>query len=403
MSRIDELIAEHCPNGVEFRTLHEVAQIDGRNVAPSSMECESVTLYSLPSFDHARRPELLAPSSIGSAKTKLERPAVLVAKLNPHIPRVWRVEQVGRDSFCSTEFFPLQPTTSQLEIGYLYYFILSRMSHLAGSVTGSTNSHKRLHRQDFLSLRIPVPPLEVQREIVRVLDTFTQLEAELEAELEARRRQYEYYRLEIIHGLDAPRVLLSALGQWRGGITPSKANQRYWDAGTIPWVASMDVSASEGREIRGKVTKAALDETSLRIIPGPTVVVVMRSNILRRSFPIGIVSTDVTVNQDIRALVPRPDIDVGYVYEALRAAREDIRATCVRTDGSMAAVDSRAFLDFQIPLPPLDQQQRVADKLRHFDSMVHDISVGLPAELAARRQQYEYYRDRLLTFKEAVS
>ena len=163
----------------------------------------------------------------------------------------------------------------------------------------------------------------------------------------------------------------------------------------------MDVSASEGRKIRGKVTQAALEETSLKIIPGPTVVVVMRSNILRWSLPIGLVVSDLTVNQDIRALVPRKDVDVEYVYQALRAASETIRATCVRTDGSMAAVDSKAFLGFQIPMPPIAEQRRVALSLRGFDVMVSDLSAGLPAELVARRKQYEYYRDRLLTFEEA--
>lgn len=271
MSRIDELIAEHCPNGVEFRTLHEVAQIDGRNVAPSSMECESVTLYSLPSFDHARRPELLAPSSIGSAKTKLERAAVLVAKLNPHIPRVWRVEQVGRDSFCSTEFFPLQPTTSQLEIGYLYYFILSRMSHLAGSVTGSTNSHKRLHRQDFLSLRIPVPPLEVQREIVRVLDTFTQLEAELEAELEARRRQYSHFaELLLTSSGDVPRVYLGDVATIVRGASPRPIQSFITrEPDGIPWIKIGDAPAG-GKYITKteQLVSPAGAQKSRRIKPG---------------------------------------------------------------------------------------------------------------------------------------
>ena len=102
-------------------------------------------------------------------------------------------------------------------------------------------------------------------------------------------------------------------------------------------------------------------------------------------------------------MVPREGVDVEYVYHALKAASEGIRAACVRTDGSMAAVETKAFLDFQIPLPPLAEQKRIADDLRHFDAMVSDVNEGLPAELAARRQQYEYYRDRLLTFEEAVS
>lgn len=127
----------------------------------------------------------------------------------------------------------------------------------------------------------------------------------------------------------------------------------------------------------------------------------MRSNILRRRLPVGLVTIPTTVNQDIRALIPNSEVDADFAYQAIRASSEGIRATCVRTDGSMAAVDSRAFFDYEIPLPSLSEQRRIALKLRSFDALVNDLSVGLPAELAARRKQYEYYRDKLLTFPEA--
>ena len=147
---------------------------------------------------------------------------------------------------------------------------------------------------------------------------------------------------------------------------------------------------------------SGLSETSLRLVPAPSVAVVMRSNILRRTFPIGLVKVDTTVNQDMRVLVPREGVDAEYVFQVLRADAERIRSACVRTDGSMAAVDSQGFFGWEIPLPSLAEQRRVAKKLRHFDALVNDLSIGLPAEIAARRQQYEYYRDMLLTFEEAA-
>ena len=110
-----------------------------------------------------------------------------------------------------------------------------------------------------------------------------------------------------------------------------------------------------------------------------------------------------TLNQDMRALVPREGVDARFVYQALRADSERIRRECVRTDGSMAAVDSTSFFSWQIPLPSLDEQRRIAARLDAFDALVNDLSAGLAAELAARRKQYEYYRDRLLTFKEAAA
>lgn len=164
----------------------------------------------------------------------------------------------------------------------------------------------------------------------------------------------------------------------------------------------MDVSNTSTDDIRGRVTEYAISETPLRLVPAPSVAVVMRSNILRRTLPIGLIKVDTTVNQDIRVLVPRQGVEAEYVFQALRADSERIRSICVRTDGSMAAVDSQAFFGWEIPLPSFAEQRRIAAKLRHFDALVNDLSVGLPAELRTRRQQYEYYRDRLLTFPEAA-
>ncbi|MCT2995082.1 hypothetical protein EFN10_02880 [Propionibacterium freudenreichii] len=164
----------------------------------------TVTVYSLPAFDNNRTAERLIGSDVGSAKTALAHPTVLVAKLNPHIPRVWKLASIPNNSYSSPEFFPLVPDPNRLDLGFLYYFISTQLGKLASTVTGSTNSHKRLHREDFLGLRIPVPPLEVQHEIVKILDTFTDLEAELEAELEARRAQYEYYRDQLLSFNETP-------------------------------------------------------------------------------------------------------------------------------------------------------------------------------------------------------
>ena len=200
----DQLLTceQYCPDGVENLVMGEVATISGNGVQPSAMGTEPVSIFSLPSFDHGRVPETVGGTEVGSAKTKLGEPCVLVAKLNPHIPRVWRLDSLPERSYCSPEFYPLEPFHDVVDLGYLYYFVLTKMPLLAGAVTGSTNSHKRLHREDFLRLQIPVPPLEVQREIVSILDKFdalvNDLSSGLPAEITARRQQYEYYRDKLL-------------------------------------------------------------------------------------------------------------------------------------------------------------------------------------------------------------
>ena len=116
--------------------------------------------------------------------------------------------------------------------------------------------------------------------------------------------------------------------------------------------------------------------------------------------PVGFIDVDATANQDLRLLCPKEGIDARFVYQALLAASDAIRTKCVRTDGSMAAVDSQALFDWPVPIPPLDEQRRIAATLDKFDALFGNLTTGLPAEIRARRQQYEYYRNKLLTFEE---
>lgn len=110
MNSLDELIAELGGDGVAYLPLGQVVAISGQSVQPSAMGSEAVSIFSLPSFDQGKNPESLPGTEVGSAKTRLNRPCVLVAKLNPHIPRVWRLESVPDRSYCSPEFYALAPS-----------------------------------------------------------------------------------------------------------------------------------------------------------------------------------------------------------------------------------------------------------------------------------------------------
>jgi type I restriction enzyme S subunit len=139
-------------------TLGELADVDRRVEDPAQFSHELVDLYSLPAYDAGRRPERTQAAAIKSAKLRLSRPAVLVSRLNPHIPRVWlaRPEDVT-PALASTEFSALVPRDGDVE--YLYAACLSsRFQHeLARRVNGTSNSHQRVKPQDLLSLEIPVP------------------------------------------------------------------------------------------------------------------------------------------------------------------------------------------------------------------------------------------------------
>lgn len=408
MSRIDDLIAELAPKGVEFKTLGDI----GEFVRGNGLQKSDLTDEGAPAIHYG---QVHTHYGVWAETTKSFTDPALAAKLRRATPGDLVIATTSEDDAAvakATAWLGRGEVAvsgdayiyrHELNPKYVSYFFQSTSFQDQKRRFISGTKVRRVSGDALAKIRIPVPPLEVQQEIVRVLDQFTQLEAELEAELEARRQQYGFYRRVMLKHVNAKSASLASLGKWQGGITPSKSDSRYWTDGDIPWLASMDISDESTDEIRGRVTEAALRETSLKIVPAPSVAVVMRSNILRRRLPIGLVKVGTTVNQDMRALIPREGVDAEYVYQVLRADSEEIRNQCVRTDGSMAAVNSPAFFAWEIPLPSFEEQRRIAAELRSFDALVNDLSVGLPAELAARRKQYEYYRDRLLTFEEAAA
>ena len=405
MSRIDKLIADLCPDGVEFKPLGDIAKLVRGNGMPKSDLTENGVgaihygqIYTR--YGAWARATISFVSEATAAKlAKVDPGDIIITNTSENIEDVGKAVAWVGDKQIVTGGHATVIKHAQ-DPKYLSYWFQSRAFFSQKRALATGTKVIDVSARQLEKVRIPIPPLEVQREIVRVLDKFTQLEAELEAELEARRRQYEHYRHRLLNAVEGATVEIGSLGVWRSGLTPSKSNPTYWESGNIPWLASMDVSNESSKEIRGRVTQIALEKTSLRLIPAPSLAVVFRSNILRRVLPIRLVDTDTTVNQDIRALVPSDLVDIEYAYQALRANSEQLRQNCVRTDGSMAAIDAKTFFSWKVPLPELAEQRLIARKLRRFDSLVNDLSIGLPAELAARRKQYEYYRDRLLTFEE---
>lgn len=407
MSRIDELVAKHCPGGVKRVPLSAVGElIRGRRFTKADYVEEGLgaihygEVYTDYGTWTARVNRFVRVSKRDSLRLA-QRGDLIIAATGENVADLGKaVAWLGDDEVAVHDDCYIY--RHSLDPRFASHFFQSSDFHQQKAQFATEAKLARISGANLGKIKISVPPLVIQREIASILDRMESLKAELESELEYRSRQYAYYRQVILDQLGGGKVALGALGKWQGGMTPSKSNPAYWQAGTIPWLASMDVSDTSTDEIRGRVTQAALEETSLRLIPAPSVAVVMRSNILRRVLPVGLIKVDTTVNQDMRLLIPRKGVDAEYVYQALRADSERIRSACVRTDGSMAAVDSQGFFGWEIPLPPLAEQRRVALALRDFDVLVNDLSAGLPAEIDARRKQYEYYRDKLLTFEEAA-
>ncbi|MDE1536197.1 restriction endonuclease subunit S [Actinotignum schaalii] len=294
--------------------------------------------------------------------------------------------------------------SSNLNARYVSYFLGSTYFHEAKRKYITGTKVRRVSPQALSKIKIPVPPCEVQDEIVRILDTFTKMEAELEAELEARRMQYGHYRSSIfykVRNAESTRMIaLKELGEWGGGGTPSKSVEAYWN-GPIPWFSPKDMKQTLLEESQDQISEEAVTARGLTKYGENTILVVARSGILKHTLPVGILATEATVNQDMKALTTSKKIAPRYALYLLQNYAGEILLKCHKAGGSVDSLDTRKFFDFRVPVPPLAEQERIVAILDKFDALVNDISSGLPAEIEARRKQYEYYRDRLLSFEEA--
>jgi type I restriction enzyme S subunit len=229
-----------------------------------------------------------------------------------------------------------------------------------------------------MAFRVPVPPLEVQREIVKVLDAFTKLEAELEAELEARRRQYEHYRDQLLTFPGTDGVRRTPMGELTVAIASGKNKQRA-DEGRYP------VYGSTG--LLGYCDHAAYSGDALLI-----------ARVGANAGLVNVVGGDFDVSDNTLVVRPTLEWNVRFAFHQLTKMRLNQHAV----GGGQPLITGRLLKSLEITLPPLDEQRRIARVLDTFDALVNDLSIGLPAELNARRKQYEHYRDRLLTFREAA-
>ncbi len=388
MTRFDKLMCELCPDRVEYCNLIDFLAIknggDYKHFGVGSYPVYGsggIMAY----IDHYayNKPSVLIPRK-GS-----------IDKLYYVEEPFWNVDTI----------FYTDINTEKAVPKYVYYCLQSEhleQYNTAGGVPSLTQ--KVLNK-----IRIPLPPIEVQREIVRILDDFAEqterLKAELTAELTARKKQYEYYRDKL---LDRPHdsakiITIGELGAWSGGKTPSMDNLDYWEDGTIPWITSKDMKVPTLEDTADHITKQAISEASMTVYPPNGIAVVTRSGILKHTLPVAFVPFETTVNQDIKMLVAGEGVLPRYAFHAIQGKSPDILAKTKKQGGTVDSLEFKRFLDYKIPLPSLEVQKSLIEVLDNFDAICSDLNIGLPAEIEARQKQYEYYRDMLLTFAESGS
>ncbi len=416
MTKLEQLIKELCPNGVEYKKLGDIATdifrgagITRNQVTEEGTPCvrygEIYTTYGI-YFDTCVSH---TDESTIQSKKYFEHGDILFAITGESVEDIAKsTAYVGHEKcLAGGDIVVLKHNQNPKYLSY----VLSTTSAQAQKSKGKVKS-KVVHSSvpAIKDIVIPVPPIEVQAEIIKILDEYTEsvtaLQQELEAELTARKKQYEYYRdllLDFgVHGGGTSECewrTISGLGSWTGGCTPSMNKSKYWDNGTIPWISSKDMKFATLSDTEDHITDLAIKETSIKLLPKNITAIVARSGILKHTLPVVYIPFETTVNQDIKALIPSEDVLPRYAYFVLAGFSKRILKSTKKQGGTVDSLDMNAFMRYPVPVPTIEKQERIISILERFDKLCNDISEGLPAEIEARRKQYEYYRDKLLSFK----
>ncbi|GAA1233044.1 restriction endonuclease subunit S [Prauserella halophila] len=410
MNRIDKLIEELCPDGVEHKTLGQVGEfIRGSGLQKADLREEGV-----PAVHYG---QIHTHYGVWTTKTRSFTDEDIAAKLRHARPGDLLIATTSEDDDAVAKATAWLGDTEvvlsgdayicrhELEPKYMAYFFQSTSFQDQKRRFISGAKVRRVSGASLEKIRIPVPPLEVQREIVGVLDKFTQLEAELEeeleAELEARRAQFAHYRDALVTQSSDARARLSDLGTFvRGrrftkddvveeGIPSLHYGEIYTGYGTSARQAVRHVRA----ELRGQLRFAQ---------PGSVIFAGVGETVEDVGKAVAWLGDDpIATHDDTFAF--SSDLDPKYVAYAVQTADFHRQKERHVSRAKVKRVGASGLGAIEIPVPPMEEQRRIVDVLDKFDALVNDISIGLPAELAARRKQYEHYRDRLLTFKELTA
>ncbi len=427
MNSIEKLVAKLSPDGVEFKALHEVFDIKS-GYTPSKKNSDYWTDGTIPWFrmeDIRKNGRVLSDSIQHITPSAVKRGVLFPANsiIMATTATIGEHALITVDSLANQQFTFLSKKVNRsidLDMKFMFYY---------GYVLGewckkNTNvaSFPSVDMKKFKKFKIPIPPLEIQQEIVNILDTFTELLVELEAELEARRLQYQYYRDELLNFSGAPSAIhrslglhstdkvefkaLKDLGSTYGGLTGKNksdftdGNARYITYRNIANNISVNTTENEFVKVTekekqnrielGDVLFTGSSETPNEVGMSSEVCSHPADPIFLNSFCFGFRFDD----KDL--------FESGFLKYLFRS--NHIRKQIIKCANGVTRfnISKNRFMKIFIPIPPLAIQREIVSILDKFEALINDLSVGLPAEIDARRQQYEYYRDKLLTFKEKV-
>jgi len=386
MSKIEELIQQFCPKGVEFKELGEMANITiGEFVHKNHQD------------GNAKYPVYNGGISYTGFYNEFNNTANKIV-ISARGANAGFVNKVTVDYWAGNSCYSISfKENYQIDWIFVYYYLKNNETKLMGDQQkgGIPAVSKKLVER----YQIPLPPLTVQKEIVSILDKFTRLEEELKAELEARKRQYEHYRSQLLD-FERKEVEWKTLGEvclkndninWKEN---KKINFQYIDLSSVNR-DNNKISETQTINSDNAPSRAQQIVNTDDVIFGTTRPTLKRHALIPSKYHNQICSTGFCVlraNKEI--LLPK------FLFYILTTTDFYIFVENNQEGAGYPSISNSTVKKFPIPIPPLSEQERIVAILDKFDALVNDISVGIPAEIEARRKQYEYYRGKLLDFKD---
>lgn len=330
-------------------------------------------------------------------------------------------EHVGKVAFIKSDldyyfggFMGVVRCKEGLNPRYLFHVLTSGFfqAYLSNVLNSSTINN--LNSKVMNAFVIPIPPLEIQQKIVKILDKFTELEATLEATLEAelalRKRQYQYYRdflldfdNQIGGGIadDYKDRLKDVVWKTLGGVTLPTENIKWKYTDKIYQYIDLTSVSRENKTITDTIAISVNNAPSRAqkivkehdVIFATTRPTLQRFTIISKKFSGEIASTGYCVlRANCKEVLPK------WIYYQISTERFNQYVEVNQSGSAYPAISDAKVKEFKIPIPPLPEQEKIVAILDKFDTLTHSISEGLPHEIALRRKQYEYYREQLLAF-----
>lgn len=341
-----------------------------KSIDPGKYPDEEFALYSIPAYDNGI-PEKIFGRDIGSSKILLKDSDVVLSKIVPHIRRTWVItdgeKQIGSSEWIvfNDDRFDPQFIANYLKSDVFHYQLLTTVAGVGGSLN-------RARPAAVAELKIPLPPLGEQKRIAEIFGKVSKAIQQVQGQLE----RTQELSLSVVDNFVKNELVdtqpLYELVEFRGGSTPSKKNDDFWDDGNIRWFTSKDLKLNELVDSIDHVTESAIKNTALKPVSNiKAIAISLRGMSLAHRVPMSVIPANSCVNQDLKALIPKAEMDVSVIFALLKREEAYLLTKVTTSAHGTKKLDFPHVKNLQIPKLSSVQISKIKLQLEHINQLNH--------------------------------